>query len=141
MSLNNRFLFLISLLPFLAFGLPQLFEGGRYDFADGINDILKSPPPQEVFSCDNRNYGYYGDVVNNCQIFHVCVPVKSNDGESIVQTLQYSFACNNGTLFDQMTLTCNHEQDAFPCASSESIYDEVNGKFGKKTVTQDEAQG
>lgn len=27
------------------------------------------------FSCAGRPYGYYADVENDCQIFHVCLPV------------------------------------------------------------------
>lgn len=27
------------------------------------------------FSCVGRSYGYYADVENDCQIFHVCLPV------------------------------------------------------------------
>ncbi len=37
------------------------------------NDSPFLPPPLvDVFSCDGRPYGYYADVANECQIFHIC---------------------------------------------------------------------
>ena len=50
-----------------------------YQLADGVQDIV--PNLVESFSCDGRPYGYYADVSNNCQLFHICVPVLDAAGE------------------------------------------------------------
>ena len=45
-------------------------------------------------------YGYYADVVNDCQLFHVCYPVLyPGGGEEMVK---WSFICPNQTIFDQV---------------------------------------
>eukprot|EP00095_Tigriopus_kingsejongensis_P007122 snap_masked-scaffold1097_size63051-processed-gene-0.3 protein:Tk07122 transcript:snap_masked-scaffold1097_size63051-processed-gene-0.3-mRNA-1 annotation:"PREDICTED: uncharacterized protein LOC100120661" len=80
------------------------------------------------FSCDSREYGYYADVSNNCQIFHICLPIEDDAG-SIIETAQWSFICGNGTMFDQQTLSCNYEADSVPCDQAESLYNLV--EFGK----------
>lgn len=33
-----------------------------------------------TFSCAGRPYGYYADVDNDCEIFHVCMPVRDDQG-------------------------------------------------------------
>ena len=47
-----------------------------------------------------RPYGYYADVANECQIFHICYPVVYADGEE--EMFKWSFICPNGTIFDQV---------------------------------------
>jgi hypothetical protein len=86
----------------------------------GSDDIL-SAPYDESFSCEGRDYGYYADVANNCEIFHICLPVQDNAGE-VVEFAKWSFVCGNGTVFDQENLICNHKEYAFPCEESESLY-------------------
>ena len=45
-------------------------------------------------------YGYYADVANECQLFHVCYPVLyPGGGEEMVK---WSFICPNQTIFDQV---------------------------------------
>ncbi len=73
-------------------------------------------------------FSYYADVENNCQVFHICLPMEDDVGE-VTDVLQWSFICGNGTIFDQQTLTCNHPADAFPCEEAESLYFTV--EFGK----------
>eukprot|EP00095_Tigriopus_kingsejongensis_P007124 snap_masked-scaffold1097_size63051-processed-gene-0.10 protein:Tk07124 transcript:snap_masked-scaffold1097_size63051-processed-gene-0.10-mRNA-1 annotation:"cuticle protein" len=80
------------------------------------------------FSCDSREYGYYADVSNNCQIFHICLPIEDDAG-SIIETAQWSFICGNGTIFDQQSLSCNYETDSVPCDQAESLYNLI--EFGK----------
>ena len=53
-----------------------------------------------IFSCDELSYGYYADVDNDCQIFHVCLPVVFADGKN--QTFKWSFICPEETVFDQV---------------------------------------
>ena len=55
----------------------------------------------DEFTCDARPYGYYADVANECQIFHICYPVTYADGEE--EMFKWSFICPNGTIFDQVS--------------------------------------
>jgi hypothetical protein len=98
-----------------------------YEFPDAVEDIISEPIAEE-FTCLDRPYGYYADINNNCEIFHICLPIEDNEG-SIIDFAQWSFACGNTTVFDQQTLTCNYPTDAFPCEESESLFGAV--EFGK----------
>ena len=93
----------------------------------GAEDLLSSPY-DDSFSCEGQTYGYYGDVSNNCQVFHICLPVEDNEG-NINSYTKYSFVCGNGTVFDQQALVCNFPDDAFPCEESPGLYGVV--EFGK----------
>nr|ABU41025.1 putative cuticle protein [Lepeophtheirus salmonis] len=85
-------------------------------------------PISTSFSCEGQQYGYYADVDNNCQIFHICLPIEDDAG-FVIETAHFSFICGNQTIFDQQTLTCNHLDDAFPCNEAPSLYNAV--EFGK----------
>jgi len=77
-------------------------------------------------------YGYYADVANECQIFHICYPVTYADG--VEEMLKWSFICPNGTIFDQSTLVCSFPLDALPCEEAPSFYDgpdSINARFGQ----------
>ena len=100
-----------------------------YEFSSGYIDILGGEPAQ-TFTCEGRPYGYYADVANHCQVFHICLPIENDAGE-ITQTNQYSFFCGNQTVFSQDSLTCAHPEDAYPCDQAEGYYDIVNAEFGK----------
>ena len=89
-----------------------------YVMASGVEDVVRGGY-SESFSCEGRDYGYYSDIANNCQIYHICVPPRS----------QYTFFCNNGTVFDQKALTCVREDDSVPCGQSERYY-ALNSNFG-----------
>eukprot|EP00095_Tigriopus_kingsejongensis_P007129 maker-scaffold1097_size63051-snap-gene-0.17 protein:Tk07129 transcript:maker-scaffold1097_size63051-snap-gene-0.17-mRNA-1 annotation:"hypothetical protein EAI_11558" len=113
--------------------LPQVYPDGEspnnqaYNLpADG--ETLLAQALSLSFSCDSREYGYYADVSNNCQIFHICLPIEDDAG-SVIETAQWSFICGNGTMFDQQTLSCNYEADSVPCDQAESLYNLV--EFGK----------
>lgn len=54
----------------------------------------------DTFSCEGRIYGYYADVDNDCQIFHVCLPVTYPDGRE--QQFRWSFICPEETTFNQV---------------------------------------
>ncbi|XP_059083440.1 U-scoloptoxin(01)-Cw1a-like [Tigriopus californicus] len=105
--------------------LPQ--ESQSFQFPDQAETLLYTPLSL-FFSCEGRDYGYYADTDNNCQVFHICLPIEDDFG-TIIETAQWSFICGNGTIFDQQTLTCNHEQDALPCSEASSLYNLV--EFGK----------
>ncbi|XP_043190283.1 U-scoloptoxin(01)-Er1a-like isoform X1 [Amphibalanus amphitrite] len=100
-----------------------------YELSDGADSIV--PNLVQSFSCDGRAYGYYADVSNDCQLFHICVPVLGADGE-VLSTDQYSFLCGNQTIFDQATLTCNYPVDSLPCEDAESMYSLRNDEFFRK---------
>uniref|UniRef100_T1J4M7 Chitin-binding type-2 domain-containing protein n=1 Tax=Strigamia maritima TaxID=126957 RepID=T1J4M7_STRMM len=69
------------------------------------------------FSCKNQQFpGYYADIQDGCQTFHVCY------GGS-----HFSFQCPSGTLFDQKYLVCNWPHDV-NCNSSPDFY-HVNSIF------------
>ena len=57
-------------------------------------------------------YGYYADVANECQIFHICYPVTYADG--IEEMLKWSFICPAGTIFDQVISIANNNQTLVP---------------------------
>ena len=98
-----------------------------YTFPADAETLLKSQL-KTSFSCDGKAYGYYADVDNNCQVFHICLPIEDDAG-AVIETAHWSFICGNQTIFDQATLTCNHEADALPCSDAPSLYGAV--EFGK----------
>ena len=55
-------------------------------------------------------YGYYADVANDCQLFHVCYPVLYPDGQE--EMIKWSFICPNQTIFDQVTATDQYSTPA-----------------------------
>ena len=105
----------------LSLATSQDFQG--YNFAADAESLLDAPLVKE-FSCEGRDYGYFADVANNCQVFHICWP-KMNELEEIIGMNQWSFICGNQTVFDQSSLTCNHVTDAFPCEESESLFNRL----------------
>merc|ERR1712126_554117 len=98
-------------------------EGSGNGLPAGADSILSSSYNPDSFSCDKQAYGYYADIESGCEIFHICVPVESE--EEGLTTLKYSFFCGNGTVFDQEYLVCNHRDDAFPCEESPSLFGAV----------------
>ncbi|CAL4155801.1 unnamed protein product, partial [Meganyctiphanes norvegica] len=70
-------------------------------------------PLQSTFKCEGRPFGYYADVQNNCQVFHVCLPVTNHE------TRQFSFFCGRSTVFSQVDHTCVHRDMAPPCQDSQ----------------------
>ncbi|XP_005176583.2 fibrous sheath CABYR-binding protein [Musca domestica] len=87
------------------------------------------------FSCENKPYGYYADVENDCQIFHVCLPVTYADGKE--NTFRWSFICPEETVFSQDSFTCMRPEDmAISCEESLNYY-ELNRNFG---MVQPEAE-
>ncbi|XP_018009197.1 U-scoloptoxin(01)-Er1a isoform X1 [Hyalella azteca] len=83
------------------------------------------------FDCAGRNFGYYADLNNNCQIFHICMPYE--DAEGVPQMRMWSFLCGVGTIFDQAQLVCNYPEDSLPCAQAESSYN-INDYFHREDL-------
>nr|ABZ81537.1 chitin binding peritrophin-A domain-containing protein [Artemia franciscana] len=107
-----------------------------YILPDGTDSFLNGGL-KTTFSCEGENYGYYADVDNNCQIFHVCQPVVDAEGKS-QETAQFSFVCGNLTIFSQETLTCTLAEDALPCSEAPSFYETSNEGFGVVPDDDDE---
>ncbi|XP_054721125.1 uncharacterized protein LOC129230730 [Uloborus diversus] len=84
---------------------PKRSKREAYDLPDGINLLLQDI--RSTFSCQGD--GYYADVDNNCQIFHVCHGYQEGSPR------QWSFACGNQTVFNQLTMTCSYPEEAIPC--------------------------
>ncbi|GAB0099873.1 hypothetical protein DMENIID0001_157640 [Sergentomyia squamirostris] len=111
--------------PMTAFMLPSNATSIRADISEG-------------FSCENRAYGYYADVANECQIFHVCLPVMFEKRNA--RTYHWSFICPEDTLFSQDSFTCMRSEDmAIRCDESEKFYD-LNNNFGGM-MPEDEDMG
>nr|XP_053655587.1 U-scoloptoxin(01)-Er1a-like [Cherax quadricarinatus] len=100
-----------------------------YRFSDGYLEVLGAEP-QHTFNCNGRSYGYYADVPTDCRVFHVCLPISDDLGET-VEMAHFSFFCGNQTVFSQESLTCSHPQEAFPCDQAETLYELSNADFGK----------
>jgi len=106
---------------------PSAATALAYSFPADAETLLKTDL-KTSFKCEGKDYGYYADVDNNCQVFHICLPIEDDAGQ-VIETAHWSFICGNQTIFDQATLTCNHEADALSCAEAPSLYGAV--EFGK----------
>lgn len=104
------------MLVAVVIAVPKRAKRAAYELPDGA-DILVGPI-KTSFNCFND--GYYADVDNNCQIFHVCHTNPNEDGSQSTQ--QWSFLCGNQTLFNQLTLTCADPEDSVPCPDAPSFY-------------------
>nr|XP_049701387.1 uncharacterized protein LOC110383117 [Helicoverpa armigera] len=89
----------------------------------------------DTFSCENRTYGYYADVDNDCQVFHVCLPSQTPSGRNV--TYRWSFICPSETVFNQEALTCTRPADSIDCKDSPDFY-HLNMEIGKETNKTEE---
>ncbi|XP_050532849.1 uncharacterized protein LOC126900881 isoform X2 [Daktulosphaira vitifoliae] len=85
---------------------PQQHKWNDYDdTADtsnpgrpGIDYPVFSTIPKTSFDCKTQRYkGFFGDPETHCQVWHYC---DLNGGQA-------SFLCPNGTIFNQVSLTCD----------------------------------
>ncbi|XP_014271833.1 uncharacterized protein [Halyomorpha halys] len=104
-------------LPLERFSLP--------DNATAIRENIDTS-----FSCQSRSYGYYADLDNDCQLFHVCLPVVW-DTDGTQQTFMWSFICPQETIFNQERFTCARPEDAVPCQEAAMFYS-LNERFGER---------
>ncbi|KAK3862518.1 hypothetical protein Pcinc_031628 [Petrolisthes cinctipes] len=98
-----------------------------YELPANATSILATPL-QTGFVCDQKVYGYYADVDNGCQVFHICHPYV--DSDLIVKLRMFSFLCGPGLVFDQEKLVCNYPENSVPCQSAANYYG-VNNYFGR----------
>ncbi|KAI1285616.1 hypothetical protein HDE_11806 [Halotydeus destructor] len=87
-----------------------------YELSDGVDQYLGEI--RTTFRCPGD--GYYGDLDNDCKLFHVCITHTKAEGGQ--QQDQWTFACGNTTVFNQFSMTCAHEDEAVPCRSSPDFY-------------------
>ncbi|UYV73659.1 hypothetical protein LAZ67_11000250 [Cordylochernes scorpioides] len=106
----------------LVVALPRVRRQTAYVLPDGAELVVGSI--KTSFSCQGLRYGYYADVDNNCQIFHVC-----SETHGAAEVRQWSFFCGNLTIFNQLTLTCTYPEDAVPCSSAPEFYS-LNDNIG-----------
>ncbi|KAH0946748.1 hypothetical protein HN011_006475 [Eciton burchellii] len=85
----------------------------------------------DTFSCQDRIYGYYADMENECQIFHVCMPQTRT-------AIRWSFICPAETVFNQATFVCTQTESSIPCEESEKYY-ALNEEIGKEVEEEEEA--
>lgn len=92
----------------------------RLGLPSNATSIRANEMISESFSCAGRHYGYYADPDNDCQLFHVCLPVQFDDGRGTMY--KWSFVCPEDTIFNQETFTCSRREDAIACQDSERFY-------------------
>ncbi|CAN8015425.1 unnamed protein product, partial [Ixodes persulcatus] len=96
-----------------------------YELPDGVEFVVGGV--QTSFQC--RRSGYFADVDNNCQLFHVCNEVFKDDGSLELQ--QYSFFCGNQTVFNQLSLTCSFPEESVPCSNAPDFF-YINDNLGRE---------
>ncbi|XP_076062092.1 uncharacterized protein LOC143037554 [Oratosquilla oratoria] len=94
------------------------------------NATLIRPNLNDSFSCEERGYGYYADQYNECQVFHVCVPLHQLfPGAFTTQDLyHFSFICPEHTIFTQDAMVCSWQDSALPCSEAHHLY-HLNNHF------------
>ncbi|XP_014254689.1 uncharacterized protein LOC106669620 [Cimex lectularius] len=98
----------------------------RFTLPDNATSIRENIDTS--FSCNSKPYGYYADPENDCQLFHVCLPVAFDGRRS--ETFMWSFICPQETVFNQERFTCARPEDSIPCQESAMFYS-LNEKFGQ----------
>ncbi|XP_074599084.1 uncharacterized protein LOC141858436 isoform X2 [Brevipalpus obovatus] len=90
--------------------------------------LLWSPIHSE-FNCQDREYGYFADMANDCRVFHVCQPGYGPGGS----VARYSFICPAEMRFDQIRLTCMPLVDSMDCGESMKFYGGTENRFKSST--------
>ncbi|RXG53862.1 hypothetical protein Avbf_16241 [Armadillidium vulgare] len=84
----------------------------------------------KAFSCAGKVIGgYYADVQEKCQMFHVCTIGENGEIRDIV------FRCLNGTVFDQETRVCEREEEV-NCAVAQSFFHLNNDLYGPGIIPE-----
>ncbi|XP_045139019.1 uncharacterized protein LOC123520626 isoform X2 [Portunus trituberculatus] len=105
--------------------LPPLIDRLVYNASSIRRNIV------DTFDCNGRVYGYYADQDNDCQIFHICVPMQQlfPDLYDFEDIFHFSFICPGYTIFSQDSMTCDWEDWAFPCPQASELYHRNNHFF------------
>ncbi|XP_064083201.1 mucin-2-like [Macrobrachium nipponense] len=85
----------------------------------------------DTFTCEGRVYGYYADQDNECQIFHICLPMQQlfPDMYCAEDIFHFSFICPQYTIFNQEAMVCDWANSAFPCSEADQLYGRNNLLF------------
>ncbi|KAK2727150.1 hypothetical protein QYM36_007845 [Artemia franciscana] len=75
----------------------------------GVDYPTLASVPTTSFECNGRS-GYYSDINHGCQVFHICD-----------HSYHHSFLCPNGTIFDQISMSCQWWFNV-NCDASENYY-------------------
>jgi hypothetical protein len=138
MNSTAKFLlaFAVTMVLTLAYSktLPQDKTRQKRQAEDSIGlpdgaELILNAPYRSGFQCSED--GYYADVDNACQVFHVCHRSVDPEGRETMQ--QWAFLCGNQTVFNQLTLTCSFEEEAIPCQSAPSFF-YLNQRIGQEKV-------
>lgn len=79
--------------------------------------------PKTGFSCSDKKAGqYYADPSTNCAVYYICL------ADQYGRLSPTSFACPNGTIFNQATKVCSPHEQVF-CTLATRYYDSYRGKF------------
>ncbi|KAK8769344.1 hypothetical protein V5799_014194 [Amblyomma americanum] len=107
-----------------------------YELPDGVEFVVGGV--QTTFQCERG--GYFADVSNNCQLFHICNEIYKEDGS--VELQQYTFFCGNQTVFNQLSLTCAHPEESVPCSNAPDFFyiNDNIGRVGTQAHTEDDLQ-
>ncbi|XP_053207425.1 U-scoloptoxin(01)-Er1a-like [Panonychus citri] len=117
-------LFAIVIVAVCARNVREKRQANTLLLPDGIEFILNAPLVSK-FRCEAA--GYYADIDNNCQLFHICD--ASTNPRGVAEIRQYTFACGNQTIFNQLTLTCSTPEESIPCEIAPQFY-AINSKLG-----------
>ncbi|KAI1298721.1 hypothetical protein HDE_04073 [Halotydeus destructor] len=85
------------------------------------------------FSCLGKSYGYYADIENNCQLYHICYQVL-NTRLNTWETTRASFYCPTGTIFDQEKHICVDRAMALPCSEAYKYIAHTVSRFSAPTT-------
>uniref|UniRef100_A0A8D8QGM4 Chitin-binding type-2 domain-containing protein n=1 Tax=Cacopsylla melanoneura TaxID=428564 RepID=A0A8D8QGM4_9HEMI len=98
---NQHFPYTGSLDNSLTFNPPprtQTYTDGSTPGRPGVDYPTLFEIPETSFDCKTQRYkGFFGDPETDCQVWHYC---DLNGGQA-------SFLCPNGTIFNQVALTCD----------------------------------
>ncbi|XP_066981897.1 serine-rich adhesin for platelets-like [Macrobrachium rosenbergii] len=85
----------------------------------------------DTFTCEGRVYGYYADQDNECQIFHICLPMQQLFPDMYCEEdiFHFSFICPQYTIFNQEAMVCDWANSAFPCSEADQLYGRNNLLF------------
>ncbi|XP_023232251.1 uncharacterized protein LOC111632112 [Centruroides sculpturatus] len=116
----------IAFLAFLALvaALPKV-KRQAYFLPEEAEAIIGAPIVK-TFNCEDKGRGYFADQGMDCKIFHICHPSPNG-------VLQYSFLCGNQTIFNQISLTCTHPDEAVPCQDAHNYYF-INRRFSVRKI-------
>ncbi|OQR70744.1 hypothetical protein BIW11_11429 [Tropilaelaps mercedesae] len=113
----------------LSRGAPNVLLGGCARL--GVDDRISADPLAVqfgfIYACGHGQEG--GKGVRHADVGAFCMWTSRE--RAIEQVDHYSFFCGNQTVFNQLTLTCAHPEEAVPCPNAPDFF-YVNDNIGKE---------